>query len=153
MAKNYAALKTELQKPEYEGLTDAEILGILNAPGAARVSRGVVPAAQFLGDLVQVGATLAIRALPDETPQPEGVPLTAAQLKALLEDLRYIQEVVTDNATVVAWMQVGMAYGVITEEQIDFLTLTPVSLAETMLGRGVEATADDLLNARNGEWE
>ena len=57
---NYAALKAELAKPAYSGLSDVDAAALMNIPGSVVPSQ--LPMSLFMGYLTKTGIRVAIQA-------------------------------------------------------------------------------------------
>ena len=158
---NYAVLKAEISADpkgaEYAGKTNAQIADLLNAPGTETVPRGLVAPAVVLGDLFDV--VVGLRQLPDDMAVPNGVPsgMTAAVLKQLLSDIRFVDPINMQAAATQQFLAVLAAYGLMGDasaatRRIQDVSTIAVSRAEKLFGRGVTVTAEDARNAQVGEW-
>lgn len=145
---DYAILATELQQPQYAGLTDAEIVATLNA---TTQERQAVPIAILQSTAMDIGVYTAIR--------------TAVLAASTPDDLRAVCQTVLDLAQArfdtvdldspgsVAMFAALLAAGVITAEQaatIDSLADHANPSRATILGLGAVAL-DDIRAAR--DWQ
>ncbi len=158
---DYAVLKAEIAgDPKglgYAGKTDAQIAGLLNAPGTDAIPRGLVAPTVLLGDLFDV--VVGLRQLPDDTAVPSGVPsgMTVPVLKQLLSDIKYVDPINMQTTPTQQFLAVLAAYGLMgsasaATARIQDISTVAVSRAEKLLGRGAAVSAEDVRNAEVGEW-
>lgn len=158
---DYTVLKAEIASDPkalgYAGKTDIQIADLLNAPKEEAVPRGLVAPAVLLGDLFDV--VVGLRQLPDDTTVPNGVPsgMTVPVLKQLLFDIKYVDPINMQAVTTQQFLAVLAAYGLMgnadaATARIQDVSMIAVSRAEKLLGRSVAVSADDVRNARMGQW-
>jgi len=146
---NYTILSFEIAQPAYAGMTDAEIVAALNAPGAARRRR--VPIAELQALAMESGVYTALRVVVGNAQAPAEL-RAVAQTVLDLANARFA-DVDMDNASAVQMFGALQQAGVMTPQQaaaIDALATVPgVSRAQVL---GLESvTGADVAVARN--WQ
>ena len=138
---NYTILSNEIAQPAYAGMTDAEIVAALNAPGAA--TRRRVPIAELQAQAMESGVYTALRIAVGNAQAPAEL-RAVAQTVLDLANARFA-DVDMDNASAVQMFGVLQQAGVITVQQaraIDALATVPGVSRAAALGLGVVAEAD-----------
>ena len=138
---NYMTLYNEIIQPSYAGMTDAEIAGALNTPGAA--ARRRVPIAELQARAMEVSVYVALRTAVAD-------PAVPGQLRAVcqtvldLANARFA-DVDLDNPASVQMFGTLQQAGIITLDQaaaIDALADVPGVSRAAALGLGAVSEAD-----------
>lgn len=145
---DYMRLKAEIRDdpkgPGYAGKSEAQTADLLNAPGVESVARGLVSRNTLIGDLAPVVMTLVQQAASN--------PKAAAWL-AIYDRLLAPKDTVNLQNPVVQQMFAQIAAdGYMTVGQQASLLYDMGSRAEWLLRQGSVITAQDVHNARTGEW-
>lgn len=142
-------LAAELQQPQYAGMTDAEIVAVLNAPGAS--TRRRVPIAELQARAMESGVYTALRVVVGNAQAPAEL-RAVAQTVLDLANARFA-DVDMDNASAVQMFGTLQQAGVITVQQaaqIDALATVPGVSRAQVLGLGA-VTEANVAVARN--WQ
>lgn len=137
---DYSTLATELQQPQYSGMTDAEIAATLNTPGEA--TRRRVPIAELQARAMESGVYTALRVVVGNTQAPAEL-RAVAQTVLDLSNARF-DDVDLDNASAQQMFGALQQAGIITPDQaaaIDALATVPGVSRATVLGLGAVTEA------------
>lgn len=138
---NYQLLYSEISQPQYIGMTDAEIVAALNAPGAS--TRRRVPIAELQAQAMESGVYTALRVVVGNAQAPAEL-RAVAQTVLDLANARFA-DVDMDNASAVQMFGALQQAGVITAQQaaqIDALATVPGVSRAQVLGLGAVGEAD-----------
>ena len=140
-------LATEIQQPQYSGMSDGEIVDALNAVSAS--TRRAVPLAALLATAALNGAYAAVKVTAESEAAPAQVRGVCASVLVLLSGV--FQEVNLDDPRVQTnWGALTQA-GVLTQVQaseIDALADVPGRSRAQEIGLGT-VTVEDILDARD----
>lgn len=140
-------LATEIQQPQYSGMSDGEIMAALNAVSAS--TRRAVPLAALLATAALNGSYAAVKAAAESEAAPAQVRGVCASVLVLLSGV--FQEVNLDDPRVQTnWGALTQA-GVLTQVQaseIDALADVPGRSRAQEIGLGT-VTVEDILDARD----
>lgn len=139
-------LAAELQRPQYAGMTDAEIMAALNEVGA--VTRRAVPLASLLAATALNGAYAAVKATAESEAAPAQVRGVCASVLVLMSGV--FQKINLDDPRVQASLGALAQSGVLTQAQmaeIDALADMPGRSRAQELGLE-PVTEQDLQDAR-----
>lgn len=137
----YDVLAGEISQPQYAGMTDAEIVAVLNAPSAS--TRRRVPIAELQARAMESGVYTALRVVVGNAQAPAEL-RAIAQTVLDLANARFA-DVDMDNASAVQMFGALQQAGVITAQQsaqIDALATVPGVSRVMMLGLDAVAEAD-----------
>lgn len=138
---NYQLLYSEISRPQYAGMSDAEITDALNTPGAS--TRRRVPIAELQAQAMESGVYTALRVVVGNAQAPAEL-RAVAQTVLDLANARFA-DVDMDNASAVQMFGALQQAGVITAQQaaqIDALATVPGVSRAQVLGLGAVGEAD-----------
>jgi len=157
MPIDYAVLKTEIQTDPntlgYAGKGDQNIADILNNPKIATLSRGIVPASQFYGDLANLSVPYKVKLVPDNASPVEvsaGVFVPIAAVKQAVDDLKYSMEVNTAAPSVQGLLGASVLFGALSQAEMTDLIMRKGSRAEALFGAGTFISNNDVSFALRG---
>lgn len=140
---DYSILSCEIAQPQYAGMTDAEIVEALNAPGVSTRRRVGISELQALA--MESGVYTALRVVVGNAQAPAEL-RAVAQTVLDLANARFA-DVDMDNASAVQMFGALQQAGVITAQQaaqIDALATVPGVSRAAVLGLAAAVTVEDI---------